>query len=206
MKANCSRNRWRRCTNGKFVRPFLTNKHYKNLVMSMLEGEGDNVPAKLAELYTSPWTVPSRTTELWELELALPHIETAEEETVETAETQSEVIVEEEGLNVVMDEEGVVVVESAGDEEAEGEDVEGELEEDELAEEIEIDTLDAPKQFRLEVMLPIILAAAIILIAIAVMLLYHFVYKKKKTEPSYKLIDATDLMVDQDSISSYETF
>jgi len=227
---------------GKFVRPFLTNKRYKTLVVAMIEREGDNVPSKLAELYTTPWTVPAKT--VWELKLEGPHIETAEdegEEEEEEADKEEEeeegkeeeedkeegereehtasrgsresrerdtssdvvegaVIVEEEGLNVVMDDDGVIVVESVE------EITEGELEEDELAEEIEIDTLDAPKELRLEVMLPIILAAAIILLAIAVLLLYHFVYKKRKPQPPFKLIDATDLMVDQDSVSSYETF
>merc|ERR1712130_485839 len=85
-------------------------------------------------------------------------------------------------------------------------------EEDELVAEIEIDSKKEPKQFRLEVMLPIILAAAIIVLVVCVLLLYHFVYKTKKDEPSYKLIDATDLMIEQDrqdsvpSVSSYETF
>merc|ERR1719249_210585 len=61
---------------GKFVRPFLTNKHYKNLVVKMLDDEGENVPDGLADLYLNVWTAPEREgtesmekVELWELEL-----------------------------------------------------------------------------------------------------------------------------------------
>merc|ERR1712173_139587 len=119
------------------------------------------------------------------------------------------------------EEEGVVVVDPVDAENEENEDVEDDNEsavemeadeEDELVAEIEIDSKKEPKQFRLEVMLPIILAAAIIVLVVCVLLLYHFVYKTKKDEPSYKLIDATDLMIEQDrqdsvpSVSSYETF
>merc|ERR1712141_238481 len=133
---------------GKFVRPFLTNRHYKMLVVKMPDDEGENVPQGLADLYLNTWIAPEREPD----------------------------------------------------------------EEDELVAEIEIDSKKEPKQFRLEVMLPIILAAAIIILVVCVLLLYHFVYKTKKDEPSYKLIDATDLMIEQDrqdsvpSVSSYETF
>merc|ERR1711971_421049 len=105
--------------------------------------------------------------------------------------------------SVVMDEQGVILVEPVQEEEANA------LNADELAEEIELDNHQEPTQFRLEVMLPIILAAAIILIAVCVMLLYHFVWKKRP-HPTYKLIDATDvttdLLVEEIDVSTYETF
>ena len=171
---------------GKFVRPFLTNKHYKMLVTTMLDDEGENVPVGLADLYMNSWVAPEREkkVELWELEL-------------------ENLAVDEDQVDVVLDEEqGIILVDPVPVES------EQDLEEDELAaEEFEIDSHSEPKAFRLEVMLPIILAAAIILIAIAVLLLYHFVYKQRKPHPTYKLIDATDLLVtEEDEVSSYETF
>jgi len=202
---------------GKFVRPFLTNRHYKMLVVKMLDDEGENVPQGLADLYLNTWIAPEREreeddeatekVELWELELDQIDAEIDGEENGDEDEEEEEV-----------EEEGVVVVDPA---DAENEDVEDDNEsavemeadeEDELVAEIEIDSKKEPKQFRLEVMLPIILAAAIIVLVVCVLLLYHFVYKTKKDEPSYKLIDATDLMIEQDrqdsvpSVSSYETF
>jgi len=209
---------------GKFVRPFLTNKHYKNLVVKMLEDEGENVPSGLADLYLNTWVVPERedeeTTEeeeekveLWEMELDQIDAD-GEGEEADTEESEVEEGDDDEGDDVVVDpaeneedtEEAVDEIESADDVEIE------EDEEDELVAEIEIDNNEEPKEFRLEVMLPIILAAAIIILVICVLLLYHFVYKRRKDEPSYKLIDATDLMIEHDrqdsvpSVGSYETF
>jgi len=193
-----------RIEDGKFVRPFLTNKRYKNLVVAMIDAEGENMPQGLADLYMNVWVAPEKVQSVVEVE-SISELEIDEIPQVD----EGDVIVEEEGLNVVVDDDGVVVVEGEEEEgEGEKEVVDGEaLEEDELvADEFDIDTHSEPKKFRLEVMLPIILAAAIILLAIIVLLLYHFVYKKRKAYPSYKLIDATDLMVDADSVSSYETF
>merc|ERR1712079_933530 len=93
---------------GKFVRPFLTNKHYKNLVVKMLEDEGENVPPGLADLYLNTWVVPERedeeTTEeeeekveLWEMELDQIDADGEGEEVEDTE--QSEV----EGDDVVVD-------------------------------------------------------------------------------------------------------
>merc|ERR1712113_71151 len=118
------------------------------------------------------------------------------------SEQEPEVVMMEE-QSVVMDEQGVILVEPVQDEEANA------LNADELAEEIELDNHQEPTQFRLEVMLPIILAAAIILIAVCVMLLYHFVWKRRP-QPTYKLIDATDvttdLLAEEIDVSTYETF
>jgi len=44
---------------GKFVRPFLSNKEYKHMVSNMLEEEGDAVPLPLRELYLVPWVSPT---------------------------------------------------------------------------------------------------------------------------------------------------
>jgi len=200
-----------RTEDGKFVRPFLTNKRYKSLVAKMIEDEGDNCPAKLADLYLNQWVVPDKDNkvELWEMELDQLADDEEEEETEDL-----EVIVDEEEVAVV-DMEDVEDVDDVADESAEIEGADEELdveavEEDELvAEDFEIDSHIEPKKFRLEVMLPIILAAAIILLAICVLLLYHFVYKRRKPQPQYKLIDASDIMIEadrQDSVSSYETF
>ena len=211
---------------GKFVRPFLTNKRYKNLVVQMIEDEGDNVPDKLADLYLNPWVVPEKDSkvQLWELELEQTDDDEEEEESegvvvdgevldVVTEDEGEGVVVAEEDLEVVIDEEDVED-EPANQEKLDVEALEeDELAEDELAaEDFEIDSHIEPKKFRLEVMLPIILAAAIILLAICVLLLYHFVYKRRKPHPQYKLIDASDIMVEADrqdsvpSVSSYETF
>merc|ERR1712154_374966 len=139
---------------------------------------------------------PKRSVELWEMEL----------EYQAQSEEEPEVVVMEE-QSVVMDEQGVILVEPVQEEEANA------LNADELAEEIELDNHQEPTQFRLEVMLPIILAAAIILIAVCVMLLYHFVWKKRP-HPTYKLIDATDvncdvttdLLIEDNEVGTYETF
>merc|ERR1711972_16469 len=90
---------------GKFVRPFLTNKHYKNLVVKMLDDEGENVPDGLKELYLNVWTAPEREgtestekVELWELEL--DQIDVDGEEDVEDKEEES-ALEEVEGETVV---------------------------------------------------------------------------------------------------------
>merc|ERR1719229_949566 len=80
---------------GKFVRPFLTNKHYKNLVVSMIDAEGENVPAKLADLYLNTWTAPKRTVELWEMELEY-QAQSDEEEETNSEQEEPEVVVMEE--------------------------------------------------------------------------------------------------------------
>merc|ERR1719493_415529 len=127
---------------------FLTNKHYKNLVVKMLEDEGDNVPSGLADLYLNTWVVPEREeegtieegekVELWEMELDQIDADGEGEEDTEPSEVEEED--EDEGDDVVVDpaenegdtEEAVDEIESADDVEIE------EDEEDELVAEIEI--------------------------------------------------------------------
>merc|ERR1719229_926725 len=97
---------------GKFVRPFLTNKHYKNLVVKMLEDEGENVPSGLADLYLNTWVVPEREeegtieeeekVELWEMELDQIDADGEGEEEEDTEPSEVEEEDEDEGDDVVV--------------------------------------------------------------------------------------------------------
>merc|ERR1719273_2596400 len=106
----------------------------------MIDAEGENMPAKLADLYMNTWTPPKRTVELWEMELEYQG-QNEEEET--NSEQEPEVVMMEE-QSVAMNEQGVILVEPVQDEEANA------LSADELVEEIELDNHQEPTQFRLE--------------------------------------------------------
>ena len=45
---------------GKFVRPFLSDKEYRFLISDMFESEENYIPQKLQDLYLNPWVVPQR--------------------------------------------------------------------------------------------------------------------------------------------------
>merc|ERR1719474_90121 len=46
---------------GKFVRPFLSDKEYRFLLTEMFADDDNSVPQKLQDLYLTPWVVPERT-------------------------------------------------------------------------------------------------------------------------------------------------
>merc|ERR1719295_1015302 len=49
---------------GKFVRPFLSDREYKFMVTHMLEAEGEAVPQGLRELYLVAWVPPSEVSDI----------------------------------------------------------------------------------------------------------------------------------------------